>query len=859
MEKAGNAQLNAEISNFNPLNFVIPRDAELTAEYKEDLLNGVVEITGNVKYNTGSGLVDAKLQAIPYYAWNNRGDDATFEAGLETPKNNSSKMLIWTMAMDSESEGPDPGVSPDDGKPSIPGVTVPQIRDYATPSAAAGYDANAQGPDKFKDDTPGSFWNGWTAAGPQEDQWIQYDFGEKKVKLSSSTVDFYDDGGGVRVPDGIKIEYAAEDGSWVEVMKKGDWNFVAVDDVTYRIESSFEEVETSKIRVTADHKKSGANRIPIAVFDWKLSGDFTASAAEKQELTDQIANVEEILSSMTQSDYITESWNNLQSAITAAKAVAAKNDAGLVEIRAAQKAVVDAYNKLDKKADETAVQALQTMVDDYKTQESTYSAASWAEFKKTLEAAEALLSSGAGKSEIIAAKKALEAAAKNLDTKADTTSLNALKSAVATYTGKESEYTAASWAKFKPAFDKASSVANSNGPGQEEVDEAMNGLTAAESKLDKKASAASVNELKEQIEFYKQTDYTPESWKRFVYTLDEVKAIAESEDPGEKMINAAKISLETAKLKLEKAASSTSSDKLNQAIQAAGSYKESEYTPESWAAYMQVLETVKNALAAGETSQAMIDELQSMLDEAAANLKKKGTVTPPPTQNTVDKNALNAAITAAATKNQIDYTPATWSKFTAALTAAKNMASNANATQAQVNTAKANLDAAVKGLVVLKASSTKKVTLGVGETYSVKTKNCTYLSANANIATVSTKGAVKAKKAGTVVVKAIPSTGNKAKVFKITVKKAPGKISKVTFNKKAVKKNKVTLKKGKKGTFKITLPKGTASNKITYTSSKKKVATVSKTGVVKAKKKGTTTITIKTFNKKTKKIKVTVK
>lgn len=325
------------------------------------------------------------------------------------------------------------------------------------------------------------------------------------------------------------------------------------------------------------------------------------------------------------------------------------------------------------------------------------------------------------------------------------------------------------------------------------------------------------------------------------------------------MINAAKISLETAKLKLEKAASSTSSDKLNQAIQAAGSYKESEYTPESWAAYMQVLETVKNALAAGETSQAMIDELQSMLDEAAANLKKKGTVTPPPTQNTVDKNALNAAITAAATQNQIDYTPATWSKFTAALTAAKNMASNANATQAQVNTAKANLDAAVKGLVVLKASSTKKVTLGVGETYSVKTKNCTYLSANANIATVSTKGAVKAKKAGTVVVKAIPSTGNKAKVFKITVKKAPGKISKVTFNKKAVKKNKVTLKKGKKGTFKITLPKGTASNKITYTSSKKKVATVSKTGVVKAKKKGTTTITIKTFNKKTKKIKVTVK
>ena len=75
-----------------------------------------------------------------------------------------------------------------------------------------------------------------------------------------------------------------------------------------------------------------------------------------------------------------------------------------------------------------------------------------------------------------------------------------------------------------------------------------------------------------------------------------------------------------------------------------------------------------------------------------------------------------------------------------------------------------------------------------------------------------------------------------------------------------MKKNKVTLKKGKKGTFKVTLPKNTASNKITYTSSNKKVATVNSKGVVTAKKKkGTTTITIKTFNKKTKKIKVTVK
>ncbi len=230
----------------------------------------------------------------------------------------------------------------------------------------------------------------------------------------------------------------------------------------------------------------------------------------------------------------------------------------------------------------------------------------------------------------------------------------------------------------------------------------------------------------------------------------------------------------------------------------------------------------------------------------------------PPVGTVVDKKALNASIASAKAKKQIDYTPATYKKLATALTAAQNVAKNTKATQAQVDTAKKNLDAALKGLVKLKASSTKKVSLGVGETLSIKTKNCTYLSSNTKIATVSSKGLVKAKKTGSVTVKAIPKTGNKAKVYKVTVKKAPNKIYKVTFNKKTIKNKKVSLKKGKSGTFKATLPKGTAG-KITFTSSKKKVATVSAAGKVKAKKKGTTTITIKTYNKKSVKVKLTVK
>ncbi|MCI8491346.1 MAG: hypothetical protein HFJ04_14115 [Lachnospiraceae bacterium] len=110
------------------------------------------------------------------------------------------------------------------------------------------------------------------------------------------------------------------------------------------------------------------------------------------------------------------------------------------------------------------------------------------------------------------------------------------------------------------------------------------------------------------------------------------------------------------------------------------------------------------------------------------------------------------------------------------------------------------------------------------------------------------------KKTGTATITAKTSNGKTAKV-KVTVKKKPTKIT-ITYPKK----KSVTLKKGKtlKLKTKVT-PSKAASYKITYKSSKKKVASVSDKGVVKALKKGTATITVKTYNGKSAKVKVTVK
>jgi hypothetical protein len=88
----------------------------------------------------------------------------------------------------------------------------------------------------------------------------------------------------------------------------------------------------------------------------------------------------------------------------------------------------------------------------------------------------------------------------------------------------------------------------------------------------------------------------------------------------------------------------------------------------------------------------------------------------------------------------------------------------------------------------------------------------------------------------------------------------PLKTKKKTVSTKSISlnKTKITIKKNKKYTLKATVKPKNSTQKVTWSSSNKKIATVSSKGVVTAKKKGTVYITAKSGSK-TKKCKVTVK
>jgi hypothetical protein len=159
--------------------------------------------------------------------------------------------------------------------------------------------------------------------------------------------------------------------------------------------------------------------------------------------------------------------------------------------------------------------------------------------------------------------------------------------------------------------------------------------------------------------------------------------------------------------------------------------------------------------------------------------------------------------------------------------------------------------AKLKGTIKLNATSitlqagkstNKIVVSGLAAGDSIKS----WKSSNTKIVTVDKKGTIKAvgkaKQKDTVTEKLASGTTGK---IEVTIQKDAVKTKKIKLASK-----KITLKKGSKQTLTPVITPITSQDKVTYESSNKKVATVSKKGVVTAKAAGTAKITVKSGSKK---------
>lgn len=162
---------------------------------------------------------------------------------------------------------------------------------------------------------------------------------------------------------------------------------------------------------------------------------------------------------------------------------------------------------------------------------------------------------------------------------------------------------------------------------------------------------------------------------------------------------------------------------------------------------------------------------------------------------------------------------------------------------------KAAIKLNVSSLTLQRKQTTTKVKVSMAYGDSIKS----WASSNKKIVTVDKNGKIKAgTKTGTAKITVTLKSGKKA-ALKVKVQTAKVKTTKISGLK-----TKLTIKKGKSVTLKPVVSPITSQEKVTYRSSNKKIATVSSKGVVKGRRKGTVTITVKS-GKVTKKIKITVK
>ena len=103
---------------------------------------------------------------------------------------------------------------------------------------------------------------------------------------------------------------------------------------------------------------------------------------------------------------------------------------------------------------------------------------------------------------------------------------------------------------------------------------------------------------------------------------------------------------------------------------------------------------------------------------------------------------------------------------------------------------------------------------------------------------------------GKIVYEAIPKTDSSPTDSSETNPDQNPQTSQKTTRKIKLNRRKLTLKKGKSFRLKVTLTPADSQDKITYKTSNKKIATVSKTGKIKAKKKGKVKITVISGKKK---------
>ena len=262
-------------------------------------------------------------------------------------------------------------------------------------------------------------------------------------------------------------------------------------------------------------------------FSMKFSKENPEEKVDKTALKAAIDDAK----TLQEADYTKETWKSFADALKHAESVFNDTAATQKSVDVAGKDLTDAQSALQKIV---VKDELQKAVDAAKKlKESDYTADSWKDFAKALDAAtDVLLDNGATQEDVDNAVKALDTATKAL-VKNDISKVDKSKLAKAIEDAKslkEQDYTKESWDKFADALAKAESVNADKDVTQETVDNAVKDLADAKAGLVKAGEAEKVDKtaLKAAIaeaEKLNADEYTKDSWMAFELALKDAKSV----------------------------------------------------------------------------------------------------------------------------------------------------------------------------------------------------------------------------------------------------------------------------------------------------------------------------------------------
>ena len=183
-----------------------------------------------------------------------------------------------------------------------------------------------------------------------------------------------------------------------------------------------------------------------------------------------------------------------------------------------------------------------------------------------------------------------------------------------------------------------------------------------------------------------EEDYTTESWNVFAEALANAENELKSEKSTPETVKAAQDTLSDA-IKGLAPKKQVDKSKLEALIAEATGKEETQYTPESWAAFTTALGTANEVNGNKDATQEVVDQACESLRTAMTGLTAKA-----------DKTQLQALIDEAGNKNKDEYTEESWKAFEAVLNDAKDVSANENVSQDAVDKACESLSKAIEEL-----------------------------------------------------------------------------------------------------------------------------------------------------------------